>query len=127
MGVSPGRSGRCPLRREDRALFIVVAGELEVVRGGQRRAVLRPGDLVGEIAFIDGRPRSAAVCALGAAEVQRIRPADVEALAGRDPTIALRFVWEVARIPAARLRGCGADGRPSGCSRAAGVRVGLHE
>jgi CRP-like cAMP-binding protein len=89
----------------DRSLLIVLEGELEVVR--RDRVVYRvvPGDLVGELAFVDGRPRSASVHAVGTAKALRVRPEDVERLAVREPALALKFVWEVARILAARLRG----------------------
>lgn len=89
---------------DDRALFIVVAGELEVHRGGERRDVLQPGDLVGELAFVDGQPRTAVVRTRTDAAALRIRPADLDRLAERDAPIALKFMREIARILSFRLR-----------------------
>jgi CRP-like cAMP-binding protein len=89
----------------DRSLLIVLEGELEVVRGGHVVHRVVPGDLVGELAFVDGLPRSASVRAVGAAKALRVRPEDVQRLAQDEPAVALKFVWEVARILAARLRG----------------------
>lgn len=88
----------------DRALFIVMAGEYEVHRGGQQRDVLRTGDLVGELAFIDGLPRTAIVRAATDGAMLRIRPQDVERSAERDPNTALKFTRELARILSFRLR-----------------------
>jgi CRP-like cAMP-binding protein len=89
---------------DDRALFIVMAGEYEVHRDGQQRDVLRPGDLVGELAFVDGRPRTAAVRARTDGAMLRIRPDDVDRYAERDPKMALKFLLEIARILSFRLR-----------------------
>ncbi len=88
----------------DRSLLIVLEGELEVVRGGRVVDRLVPGDLVGELAFVDGQSRSGSVRALSHAKALRIRPEDVARLAEREPGMALEFVWEIARILAARLR-----------------------
>ena len=43
--------------------FLIVAGSVEVTVGGVLRAVLGPGRGVGELALIDGGPRSATVTA----------------------------------------------------------------
>ena len=42
-------------------LFVIVDGEAEVTIGGKRMAILRRGDFFGEIALLDGGPRSATV------------------------------------------------------------------
>ena len=44
-------------------LFVIVDGEAEVTIGGKRMAILRRGDFFGEIALLDGGPRSATVSA----------------------------------------------------------------
>ena len=95
-------------RADDRDLFIVVDGQLEayrVVGGHERRVVvLKSGDLIGEMAFIDGRPRSASVRALTAAAVLRIRAADVQVLCRTDPALGLKLVWEIVKVLSARVR-----------------------
>lgn len=57
------------------SMYLVVSGELEVVRrdeGGERRlALLKPGDVLGEIGFIRATRRTADVRALGAVSVLR--------------------------------------------------------
>jgi CRP/FNR family transcriptional regulator, cyclic AMP receptor protein len=42
---------------------LITAGRATVTVGGQERATLGPGDYFGEIALIDGKPRSASVTA----------------------------------------------------------------
>ncbi len=44
-------------------LFVIVDGEAEVTIGGKRMAILRRGDFFGEVALLDGGPRSATVTA----------------------------------------------------------------
>jgi CRP-like cAMP-binding protein len=92
----------------DRDLFIVLEGELEAFRskssGDRRVAVIKPGGLIGEMAFIDGRARSASVRALVPSEVLRIRAADVQVLCRTDPALGLKLVWEIAKILSMRVR-----------------------
>jgi CRP/FNR family cyclic AMP-dependent transcriptional regulator len=93
---------------DDRDLFVVASGELEVTAGkdglGQRIARLGPSDVFGEVAFIDGRPRSASVRAVTASRAVRISLDDLDELAAREPQLALRFLREIARILSDRLR-----------------------
>jgi CRP-like cAMP-binding protein len=46
-------------------LFVVVSGEVAVERGGAVIALLGPGSCFGELALLDGQPRSATVRAQG--------------------------------------------------------------
>jgi CRP-like cAMP-binding protein len=46
------------------SLYLVDEGELEVIRGGVRVAILSPGETVGEMAVVTGAPRSATIRAL---------------------------------------------------------------
>jgi CRP-like cAMP-binding protein len=94
--------------RGERDLFVIVSGALEVYRVGgqqeQRLALLGPGDLVGEMSFVDGGPRSASVRTLTPSRVLRVRPGDLDALRERAPSAALGFMREIARILSFRLR-----------------------
>ena len=52
------------LARQDelgREMFVIVAGSAKVVRNGRKVAELGPGDVFGEMALADSRPRSASV------------------------------------------------------------------
>lgn len=46
------------------SLYLIDAGELEVIRGGARVAILTPGETVGEMAVVTGAPRTATIRAL---------------------------------------------------------------
>ena len=56
---------RCLMAQGDRGseMFVVVSGQLRVERDGQRLNTLGPGDFFGEIALLDGGPRTATVTA----------------------------------------------------------------
>jgi CRP-like cAMP-binding protein len=46
------------------SLYLIDEGELEVIRGGARVAILTPGETVGEMAVVTGAPRTATIRAL---------------------------------------------------------------
>jgi CRP-like cAMP-binding protein len=51
----------------------VTAGHLEISQGGRPIVQLGPGDFLGEISLVDGRPRTATATARGPVEVLCIR------------------------------------------------------
>jgi CRP/FNR family cyclic AMP-dependent transcriptional regulator len=93
----------------DRALYVVVAGELEVllpVRGRQvhRLATIETGSVFGEQAFLDGLPRSATIRATSDGELLRLSLESFEVLAAREPELARSILFELGRIVSIRLR-----------------------
>lgn len=50
---------------EGDAFFVIVDGRVRVEQGGALIRELGPGSFIGEIALIDGRPRTATVTAVG--------------------------------------------------------------
>lgn len=92
---------------EDRALLVIVTGTAEAVVPGSRRSVSVPvpaGSVVGEVAFLDGRPRSAEVRALGDVTVLRLSWAAFERLADREPALGHRVLLDLGVLLAHRLR-----------------------
>jgi len=82
------------------ALFVVVEGELGVLRGGREVSRLGPREVFGEMALLDPGPRSATVRAAGEVRLLRIQREDfTEALAERRE-IALGVI----RVLVQRLR-----------------------
>ncbi len=92
----------------DRSLYLVASGSVEVVVGEGRRArsvrVQGPGTILGEVAFFDGRPRSATVRAVEAAELLRLSADALEMLAARHPDLGRKVLTDLGRILALRLR-----------------------
>ena len=62
--------GQAMLREGDDgdAFYVVTDGRLAVSQGGRQIAELGPGDFLGEISLIDGRPRTATATAVGAVD-----------------------------------------------------------
>jgi CRP-like cAMP-binding protein len=92
-----------------REMFVVVGGELEVLKKGAhgneaRVAMLGPGDWVGEMSIIDVMPRSASVRALAPSLLLRISAEDLDKLYRRDVKSYALFVLNMARELSRRLR-----------------------
>jgi CRP/FNR family cyclic AMP-dependent transcriptional regulator len=92
-----------------REMFVVLSGELEVVRhstnGGEGRvALLGPGNWVGEMSIIDPQPRSASVRALAPSILLVVTTEDLDRLYRRDMKSYLLVVLNIARELARRLR-----------------------
>jgi CRP/FNR family transcriptional regulator, cyclic AMP receptor protein len=88
------------------ALYIILEGEVSVaVAGLGEIAHLGPGELIGEMSFVDFRPPSASVSAV--TDVQALR-LDRKVLLSRletDSAFASRFYRAIAMFLADRLRG----------------------
>ena len=78
------------------SLYVILGGEARA-RGRRAARPLRPGDYFGEMALLDGEPRSATVVATEPLHVMRLpRPSFLE-VAEEDPGIALAMLAELAR------------------------------
>ena len=80
--------------------IILVEGEAEVVRGVRAVNELGPGDFVGEIALVSGKPRTATVRTRGPARVLVITASGFRTLMHDVPSIKEKVLAAVtARIP----------------------------
>jgi hypothetical protein len=70
------------------ALFVVAKGTLRVTRDGTALKQVSRGAVFGEVALLDGAPRSATVEAVSDSEVLRIPRAEFEALLDERPELA---------------------------------------
>ena len=55
------------------AFYVVTAGRVGISQGGRHISDLGPGDFLGEISLIDGRPRTATATAIGLVDTVCIR------------------------------------------------------
>ena len=76
--------------------FLIVEGEAEVSIGGKRKAKLGPGQFFGEVALLDGGPRTASVTALTPIKLLGITEWVFRGLLQEHPTIALKTLESVA-------------------------------
>lgn len=93
-----------------REMFVVIAGELEVVkeaRSGQevRVALFGPGDWFGEMSILDVQPRSASVRSVAPTMLLRMSNEHVDRLLyRRDPKAYSLLLMNIARELSRRLR-----------------------
>ncbi len=92
----------------DQSLYLVLEGELEVLaphrRGHRRIASIAVGSVIGELSFFDGGARSALVRAVTPALLAELSRAEFDALAGANPALGRRLLFDLGRILAQRLR-----------------------
>jgi CRP/FNR family transcriptional regulator, cyclic AMP receptor protein len=93
----------------DRSIYIVIHGRLDVLithgrRGYRRVAVIGAGGVIGELSFFDGGGRSALVRAATSADLAELSPAEFDAFALANPTLARKLLMDLGRILAKRLR-----------------------
>jgi flavin reductase (DIM6/NTAB) family NADH-FMN oxidoreductase RutF len=81
-------------------LFVIVEGEARVERKGSALATFGPGEFFGEVAVIDGRPRSADVVAVSPLRALAISRELVRSTIEREP----RAAWAMLEVLAGRLR-----------------------
>jgi NTE family protein len=93
---------------ESNALYIVSEGELSVLDEipGQRvfLAGLHEGEIFGEMAFLDGRPRSASVSAVKDSVVLRFTKEDFIRMVVEAPETGARFMITIGKFLVDRLR-----------------------
>jgi CRP/FNR family cyclic AMP-dependent transcriptional regulator len=93
-------SGPWPLIREQTpsdACYILLSGEAGVYVGGDRIAVVGPGEVIGESALRRGKLRSATVTTMGKAEVLHIARDDLDRLLTEVPALRETMDATVAR------------------------------
>jgi CRP-like cAMP-binding protein len=92
------RAGTVIAREGERGigLFLILEGECSVSIGGRTRAKLGPGDFFGEVALLDGGPRTATVTALTPVRLVGITGWVFRGLLMEHPSIALKTLEAVA-------------------------------
>jgi CRP-like cAMP-binding protein len=94
----------------DKALFIVLEGEVEVIAHASdglsfgRLARFGPGSVVGEQSFFDGGPRSAGAWAVRDCTVATLTPEQFATFADQNPGLGRDLLLALGRILALRLR-----------------------
>ncbi len=77
-------------------LFILLDGTAEVSIGGRKKATLGPGEFFGEIALLDGGPRTATVMAKTDVQLLGLTEWVFRGLMSEHPTIALKTLQQMA-------------------------------
>ena len=88
-------------------LFVLLDGHLSVslaALGGKEIALLRSGEILGELSFLDSRPPSATVTAADDVTVLAVPRARLTTKLDEDPSFAARFYRALGVFLASRLR-----------------------
>ena len=78
--------------RHDQQIYYILSGTTQVTRDGNPIRTVQAGDLVGEYAFIDNRPRTASVTAIGEVEVLEIDRQTLIQSANEDLALLSQFL-----------------------------------
>jgi len=103
-------AGTAVLRKGDGGgdLYVVETGVFKVYEdeAGEEYviALLNPGDVFGELSFLDGSPRSASVRAQSDGSLLKLERSAIPSLVLRNPYTATRLLFSLASIVSARLR-----------------------
>lgn len=90
---------------EDRDLFVVVEGRARILSiTGETIGTVKPGMPIGEISFIDGRPRSVSVIGDGPCEAVVLPAEPLWKMLKENQDIATTALINVAQVLCARLR-----------------------
>lgn len=78
------------------ALFVVVAGEVELSLNGGLLGVEGEGGIIGEMALLDGATRNSTAIARGGAKLAKLDRGQFQQLIGENPEFALRAMSALA-------------------------------
>jgi serine/threonine protein phosphatase PrpC len=84
-------------------LYIVLTGQVKVLRGDAELAILKPGDHVGEMALVRSQPRSATVVSDGLSEMMVIRRTEFFEILRKEHQLAVKLLWQFLGVLADRL------------------------
>jgi CRP/FNR family cyclic AMP-dependent transcriptional regulator len=99
------RTGEVLVREgdSDDHLYVIVSGSLGVVKAAGTSNevtlnVMRPGDVVGELSFLDGATRFASLVAMADTRVLGLSRGDLEALLDSDAHLVYRIMRAIVRV-----------------------------
>ena len=91
--------------RQEGYFFVILSGSVRVDRGGQTINTMGPGDFLGEIALLDGGPRTATATTDEPSRLLKITNEDFRRLVDRSPAVRTA----VLEAAGARLRAMDVD------------------
>jgi CRP-like cAMP-binding protein len=77
--------------------FVIVEGEVKVMRGNRVIARVGPGEFFGEISLLDGGPRTATVVAASPVVAIRLFKSSFDKVVTQEPKVASKILAVVAR------------------------------
>ena len=84
--------------------YIILSGEVEVLKGGRPLTILGPGVHFGEMALVDHSPRSATVRAREGTRLMALTRSAFYSLVRTEPVLASKLLWSFVQVLSHRLR-----------------------
>jgi CRP/FNR family transcriptional regulator, cyclic AMP receptor protein len=99
----------CREGQADPSLYILVSGAVEVSKqdAGECEKLLArlgPGQTIGEMALLDGQPRSATAVAAEEVTLLVLHRTSLDRLVEEAPRLGVKLLWKLARFLSQRLR-----------------------
>jgi hypothetical protein len=85
-------------------LYVVLAGEVEVLKGEDVIVALKAGAHIGEMTLIDNAPRSATIRASTDVNLLVMRREEFFSIIRSEPVIATKLLWSFVQVLSGRLR-----------------------
>lgn len=87
----------------DDHLYVIASGVVGIIKaaGTENELTLntvRPGDVVGELSFLDGATRYASLVAMSSSRVLGLSRSDLEGLLDRNPQLVYRVMRAIVRV-----------------------------
>ncbi len=89
---------------KDKSLGIIVKGAIDILKGKTKLTTLRNSQSFGEMALIDGEPRSATGIAVKETIIFFIREDDLIQLTKEDPELGVLLMKKISKMTSQRLR-----------------------
>ena len=87
-----------------RSLGIIVKGSIDIIKDNKRVTTLKSSQTFGEMALIDGEPRSATGIAAEETIIFFIGEAALVQLTEDDPKLGVQLLWKISKLISQRLR-----------------------
>jgi CRP/FNR family cyclic AMP-dependent transcriptional regulator len=100
-----------PQGEEGLGFYLLLSGSARIVRNGVEVALVEAGDFFGEVALLEGRPRTADVVSVGRAVCLGILRSDFKTLLVRQPRLAMKIIEEEGNRLPPELRGPASGGK----------------
>jgi CRP-like cAMP-binding protein len=85
-------------------LYVILAGEVDIIKGDAVIVTLKAGAHIGEMALIDNAPRSASVRAKSDVNLLVMRREEFFSIIRSEPVIATKLLWSFVQVLSGRLR-----------------------
>ena len=88
----------------DKSLGIIVKGAIDILKDNKKVITLNRSQTFGEMALIDGEPRSATGIAAKETIIFFMTQENLIRLTNDDPKLGVRLMWQIAKLISQRLR-----------------------